>query len=430
MANPVMSRAPDSTGLNLVSVLQSAPPTTGSNGSFSGALEQSVREQERARNASNMRQEPPKRPETSGQQRSAERVTERSRTESAEAGRRERSAPPTRQSEASSEAAARQEQAPPASQTSTTEPGTATDEEPAITAAPANLAVLATIIAALEKGGPGQRLQATDMDGATMDGALRKSLGNALSDLLGRQSAGAGSGDSDVFDQGPASQAAKQLKGDILATSGNIAKNFAQIAQAIATQGSAIQPGAYGSTPATALNPMDASLSSATSQHGIIPGLRSEAASSIPQLQVHTPAGQRAWAEDVGNRMIWMVGRGESRAELVLTPPSLGKLGVSIQVSGEQTTAHFVASTQAARDALEQAMPRLRELLQQAGINLGQADVSTSSERQGNGDENSSARPGFGFGRDREQVVETEPPGLTKGGHWTRTGLGMIDTFA
>jgi flagellar hook-length control protein FliK len=116
--------------------------------------------------------------------------------------------------------------------------------------------------------------------------------------------------------------------------------------------------------------------------HGAMHLLRHAPATqpATPQLPVHTPAGQQGWAEDVGNQVRWMLGRAESKAELVLTPPNMGKLEVSINLAGDQTTAQFIASSQAARDALERAMPQLREALQQAGIMLGDANVSTSSQ--------------------------------------------------
>ncbi len=160
----------------------------------------------------------------------------------------------------------------------------------------------------------------------------------------------------------------------------------------------------------------------------LVPAARGDQA-SLPQLTVPTPVGQRAWAEDVGNRLVWMSGRGESRAELVLTPPSLGKLGVSIQVNGDQTTAHFVAASAAARDALEQAMPRLRELLQQAGIQLGQTSVGTSGDQPAGGEAQgerpaSSARLAAALGAGDDAPVQSVPI------NWTRTGSGMIDVFA
>ncbi len=163
---------------------------------------------------------------------------------------------------------------------------------------------------------------------------------------------------------------------------------------------------------------------------GYNPGLRTEQA-TMPQLQVHTPAGQRVWAEDVGSKLIWMVGRNESKAELVLTPPNLGKLGVSIHTNGDQTSAHFVAATPAAREALEQAMPRLREMLQQAGINLGQTDVSTPNEQQAGEDKGQTRRWSGNDNLFQESEHTAEAlHGMTTQSRWISSGNGMVDIFA
>lgn len=145
---------------------------------------------------------------------------------------------------------------------------------------------------------------------------------------------------------------------------------------------------------------------------------------TAPQLPVHTAAGAQAWAEDVGNQVRWMLGRAESKAELVLTPANLGKLEVSISLTGDQTTAQFVASSQAARDALEQAMPRLREILQQAGIQLGEANVSTAGDQPAQGDGGRSGGRGGGDGQLSEAGNESSPA------QWLRRHDGMVDTFA
>lgn len=146
---------------------------------------------------------------------------------------------------------------------------------------------------------------------------------------------------------------------------------------------------------------------------------------ATPQLPVATPAGETGWAEDVGDQVRWMLGRAESKAELVLTPPNMGKLEVSISLNGDQTTAQFIASSQAARDALERAMPQLREALQQAGIMLGDANVSTSGQgRDGEGREHRGGGGGRGEGAGAEGGVSGG------GGVWLKQQQGMVDTFA
>lgn len=145
------------------------------------------------------------------------------------------------------------------------------------------------------------------------------------------------------------------------------------------------------------------------------------AAAPLP-IHVAAPADSPAWPEEVGNRVSWMAGQHESQAELTLTPPQLGKIEVSITVSGEQTSAQFVAATPAARELIEQSLPRLREILEQSGIHLGQTDVGTSGERgDGGGGHSARGRTRGGGGTDAAS------PGAPL---WQRRGEGLVDTFA
>ncbi|WP_217126725.1 flagellar hook-length control protein FliK [Hydrogenophilus thiooxidans] len=104
-----------------------------------------------------------------------------------------------------------------------------------------------------------------------------------------------------------------------------------------------------------------------------------------PALEtIHTPMTQPAqWAMETAERLVWHAGQAVHKVELQLNPPHLGKLEVSLQLNQDHLTAHFVAATQAARDALDQALPRLRELLQQSGIQLGQSSVSSNGGNPG-----------------------------------------------
>jgi len=153
------------------------------------------------------------------------------------------------------------------------------------------------------------------------------------------------------------------------------------------------------------------------------------AAAARPVLPTHlaTPVDSADWPDAVGNRVVWMSGRDESRAELILTPPNLGKLEISLTVTGDTTTAHFTAATPAAREALEQAMPRLREMLEQAGVTLADSNVNTAPQDQpgerGNGRHFAGGRATAGG----EMMIENVG---TSAGRWIAHGEGMIDTFA
>jgi flagellar hook-length control protein FliK len=67
------------------------------------------------------------------------------------------------------------------------------------------------------------------------------------------------------------------------------------------------------------------------------------------------------------------------QAEIKLNPPHLGPLEVRLALHHEQAHILFFAADPSVRDALEGALPRLREMLDGNGIQLNQAQVSDQS---------------------------------------------------
>jgi flagellar hook-length control protein FliK len=100
------------------------------------------------------------------------------------------------------------------------------------------------------------------------------------------------------------------------------------------------------------------------------------------EYRITTPVGSQHWESAVGNSLVVMTGSGRDRAELVLTPPQLGRVEVSITMKGDEASAIFVSANPAVRDALESALPRLREVLADAGITLGQTQIGSESPGQ------------------------------------------------
>lgn len=156
------------------------------------------------------------------------------------------------------------------------------------------------------------------------------------------------------------------------------------------------------------------------------------AAEPAPSASVATPVGAHGWDSEVGEKVSWMVGRQETRAELVLNPPQFGRIEVSLSLNGDQASAVFTSANPTVREALENAMPRLREILQDAGISLGQSQVGAESFRQSAGqrENGDNSPPGQGRGENGRTV----PAGLFTAGsapaQWLRRGNGMVDTFA
>jgi flagellar hook-length control protein FliK len=149
-------------------------------------------------------------------------------------------------------------------------------------------------------------------------------------------------------------------------------------------------------------------------------------------LPVPQPVGAPGWTEEIGNRIAWLANNSESRAELVLTPPQMGRIEVSLSIKGDQATANFASANPVVREALEAALPRLREILADAGIQLGQTQVSAENARQWAQQEKHGDNSASDQGRSNQANAAISP--ASSGGLSTATALkagrGLVDVYA
>ena len=149
-------------------------------------------------------------------------------------------------------------------------------------------------------------------------------------------------------------------------------------------------------------------------------------------LAITQPVGTPGWTEEIGNHISWLANKSENRADLVLTPPQMGRVEISLSVKGDQAAASFVSSNPVVREALEAALPRLREVLADAGIQLGQAQVSAENNRQWAQQEKHGEN--FASDRDREMTGHAAISSVSSGSLSTVAGLkagrGLVDVFA
>jgi flagellar hook-length control protein FliK len=128
--------------------------------------------------------------------------------------------------------------------------------------------------------------------------------------------------------------------------------------------------------------------------------------SDVPQFQLSLrPQGEpgaqmqemiQRFSPVMKQQLITMVSNGIQQAEIRLDPPELGHLTVKIQIQGDQTQVQFHVAQSQTRDIVEQAMPRLRDMLAQEGLQLTDSQVSQGdggseqpheqSSNQGGGD--------------------------------------------
>lgn len=139
------------------------------------------------------------------------------------------------------------------------------------------------------------------------------------------------------------------------------------------------------------------------------------------------PVGSAAWDQALGQKVVWMTAGGQQTASLTLNPPDLGPLQVVLNISNDQANATFSAAQPEVRQALEAALPKLREMMGDAGIQLGEATINAGTANQQDNTGGSSHKTAHGF-NDRNEQPDT--PIQTGNIPARASGLGLVDTFA
>jgi flagellar hook-length control protein FliK len=145
-------------------------------------------------------------------------------------------------------------------------------------------------------------------------------------------------------------------------------------------------------------------------------------------LPVQVPVGQPGWDNAVGERIQWMVSKNVQQAEIKLTPPNLGPMEIKISMQNDQTHVHFIANHSATREALEAAIPRLREMFGEINLNLANVDVN---QRQPGGASSQDGSAGYGSGSDGRYAGEGFGLSRESGSSVLRLqSEGLLDTYA
>lgn len=149
------------------------------------------------------------------------------------------------------------------------------------------------------------------------------------------------------------------------------------------------------------------------------------------KLEVATPVHSPNWSAEVGQRVVWMARNNVQEAQLSVNPPNLGPIEITLSLKDDAATARFFSPHAEVREILEQALPRLREMLAGAGVQLGQSDVGAQSQQafqQFSGRHNGadSGQPSFS-----EEHPSLHGLNAVKQTAAVRTlnGNGLVDTF-
>ncbi len=140
----------------------------------------------------------------------------------------------------------------------------------------------------------------------------------------------------------------------------------------------AIVPAAIGSESAGSAVP---NLNTAISGLAQMPNFQVSTASTQP-LAIAPPMGEQGWGEAMGERIMWMLGKGMQGASIRINPPHLGPIQVQLSVQNDQASVNMIAQHGVVKEALEAALPRLREMLAESNMQLVNVDVSHRENAQ------------------------------------------------
>ena len=146
-----------------------------------------------------------------------------------------------------------------------------------------------------------------------------------------------------------------------------------------------------------------------------------------PPMQ--TPVTDSRWGSQLGDRVVWMARQDMQSAQINITPAQLGPIQINIDLKGDQMTATFVSTQPEVRQAIEDALPKLRETLAGAGISLGQTNVGAqTSQQQQDGSFKFAETPRW-QGEEAILPADSQPAPLSSVTPLHR-GRGLVDLFA
>lgn len=134
------------------------------------------------------------------------------------------------------------------------------------------------------------------------------------------------------------------------------------------------------------------------------------------------------WGQGMSKQVMLLVNQNIRSAELRLNPANLGPIEIRIDMDEEMVNVSFSSKHAVVREAVEQALPRLREMFNENGLSLGGADISQHSfaeQRAGDFEQASEQQAQFPMA----QPTTGEAQEFTAENTHITTRVGLVDYF-
>ena len=145
-------------------------------------------------------------------------------------------------------------------------------------------------------------------------------------------------------------------------------------------------------------------------------------ANQVSQHPLTTKASDVVSSSELATHLRVLKSSGGGEARLQLHPAELGRMTVSLIMEGDEARVSFVVDNSQAKQAVEVSLPRLRDLMDEAGLSLTDADVSDrhSKENENQRAERVTEETTANSGSDAEDFEESNSPSSSQ----------LVDTFA
>lgn len=127
------------------------------------------------------------------------------------------------------------------------------------------------------------------------------------------------------------------------------------------------------------------------------------------------------WADKFSEHIIWLGNQGIKSALIKIHPEDLGPLEISIKVVKDNASVNISSQNSTVRDIVDQALPRLREMMAEQGLNLTDVHIGADANSRQFSQHSNSAEDGF-TSHYEEEIQSTVSS--------KRTQEGLIDYFA
>ncbi|MFT5162168.1 MAG: flagellar hook-length control protein FliK [Alteromonadaceae bacterium] len=151
----------------------------------------------------------------------------------------------------------------------------------------------------------------------------------------------------------------------------------------------------------------------------------------LTKLQQAMTPNQPDFSQNMKERLTIMMNRGVQSADIRLDPAELGQMQVKMTVENDVTSVSFTVQNSQAKEVLEQAMPKLKEMLAEQGLEMGEGSVNQEDQQQALNDQQQNEQgserghPTDGLDSDGQiEQINAQQMKLTNG------ALGGIDFFA